>query len=233
MEESELIDKYLKGELPEIEHDDFVKRIQIDAVLQNRISLRRLVIEGISVAYTDKLKQDLVEFDKSLDGKNRFKFSWKIAAVFAFLIMAGSIAYLTFKPSNPYDFDIVEPGLPNGMGATNDVKFNNAMNDFKAGDYLASGQVFNSLLSANPKNDTLLYFSGLCAFRNHQTKMAAQKLSSINTESVFYEKAVYILALSYWTNNDSYKAIELLNEIKSDKNSRFHQQAEEALKVLN
>lgn len=233
MEESELVDKYLRGELSVKQQEDFIKQIQVDDNLKKRISLRRLIIEGISHAYTDKLKQELMDFDKSLDGKTRFRFSWKMAAVFVFLILASSITYLSIKPTNPYDFDITEPGLPNSMGTANNIKFNNAMNNFKQGDYLTSGQVFNLMLFTKPSNDTLLYFSGLCDFRNHQIKQAVQKLSKVNAESVFYEKAVYALALAYWANNDSVNAIELLNKIKSDKSNSFQQQAEKALEAIN
>lgn len=233
MEESELIDKFLRGELDAEQSENFTKLIQAGNELRRKVTLRKLVIEGISLAYAEKLKQDLVEFDKSLDGKKRFQFSWKMAAVFAFLITASSIAYFVTRPTDPYNFDIAEPGIPNSMGTANDIEFINAMNEFKAGDYVSSGQVFKNLLDTDHANDTLLYFSGLCDLRNREVKPAIEKFQQIKVQSAFSIKATYRLAIAYWADGDTKKAIELLEKIKSDKNNPFSKQAGKALQSIN
>lgn len=233
MEESELIDKFLRGELDEEQSENFSKLIQANNELRRKVALRKLVVEGISLAYAEKLKQDLVEFDKTLDGKKRFQFSWKMAAVFAFLITASSIAYFVTRTTDPYNFDIAEPGIPNSMGTENDIEFINGMNEFKAGDYATSGQVFENLLLANPANDTLLYFSGLCDLRNREVKPAIKKFSQVNGQSEFSNKVTYRLAIAYWADGNNKKAIELLEKIKADKNNPFSEQAEKALQAIN
>jgi len=233
MEESELIDKFLRGELDTEQDENLTKQIQANNELKRKVALRKLVIEGINLAYTEKLKQDLIEFDKTLDGKNRVQFSWKTAAVFAFFITASSIAYFVTRPTDPYNFDIAEPGIPNSMGAVNDIEFINAMNEFKAGDFVTSGQVFKTLLKTDHANDTLLYFSGLCDLRNREVKPAIEKFQQINVQSAFSIKATYRLAIAYWADGDTKKAIELLEKIKSDKNNPFSEQAEKALQAIN
>jgi tetratricopeptide (TPR) repeat protein len=233
MEESELVDKFLRGELDAAQSENFTEQIQADNELKRRVALRRLVIEGISLAYTEKLKQDLVEFDKSLDSKRRFQFSWKMAAVFVILIISGSIVYLSNQKPNPYDFDIVEPGLPNAMGENNSIELNNAMNTFKVGDYVASGQAFEQLLANNSKNDTLLYFGGLCDFRNKKSELAIQKWNEIEASSTFFAKAEYRLAIAYWTIGDEKKAVELLKKIRKDENNILREESAKALNALD
>ncbi|MBX2944727.1 MAG: hypothetical protein KF725_02740 [Cyclobacteriaceae bacterium] len=232
MEESELIDKYLRGELDEQEQMDFTKQIQLDDTLKRRIALRRLIIEGVGLAYTDKLKQDLSAFDKSLDGKSRFKFSWKMAAVFAFLITAGAALYISVQKPNPLDFDIAEPGLPNVMGLTNDITFNNAMNIFKTGDFDTAGKQFNALLDVNHRNDTLLYFSGLCDFRTMRMELARHKWIQIDDASEFSTKAAYRLALTYWVQGDGEKAKELFRKVTASESGELRTESKKALDAL-
>lgn len=233
MEESEIIDKYLRGELNAIELEKFLKILDSDVTLQRKVTLRRLIVAGISHSYTEDLKFKLAEFDRSLESKKRFQFSWKMAAVFVILIISGSIFYLAIQKSNPYDFDIVEPGLPNAMGANNIIELNNAMSTFKTGDYGAAGQAFEKLLIDNPKNDTLLYFVGLCDFRTKKNELAIQKWNQIETSSIFFTKTEYRLAIAYWSIGEEKKAVELLQKIRKEGDTFLREESEKVLNVLN
>jgi tetratricopeptide (TPR) repeat protein len=233
MEESEIIDKYLRGELNAEQLDKFLKNLQSDGDLQKKITLRKLIVAGISQSYAEDLKSKLAEFDRSLENKKRFQFSWKTAAVFAVLIISGSIFYLAIQKPNPYDFDMVEPGLPNAMGANNMIALNNAMSAFKTADYKSSGKAFEILLSNKPKNDTLLYFSGLCDFRNKKNELAIQKWNHIKASSTFFSKTQYRLAIAYWSIGEEKKAVELLEKIVKEEGNILQVESEKALKALN
>lgn len=233
MEESEIIDRYLRRELDAEQMEIFRKNLQSDGTLQKKVTLRKLIVAGISQSYAEELKFKLAEFDRSLESKKRFQFTWKMAAVFVILIISGSIFYLAIQKSNPYDFDIAEPGLPNAMGANNTIKLNNAMSTFKAGDYEAAGQAFEQLLTDNPKNDTLLYFSGLCDFRNKKNELAIQKWNEIEASSVFFVKTEYRLAIAYWSIGDEKKAVELLKKIGKDENNPLRRESAKALDALD
>ncbi len=233
MEESEIIDKYLRGELESEQLENFSKRLESDIVLQKKVTLRKLVIAGINQSYTEELKSKLVDFDRSLETRKRFQFSWKMAAVFAVLVISASIFYLSIQKPNPNDFDIVEPGLPNAMGASDNIELSNAMNIFKTGDYESASQLFEELLSHKPTSDTLLYFSGLCDFRNRRGETAIQKWNRVESESAFFAKTEYRLAIAYWSIGDEKKAIELLQRIKSEDNNALNEQARKVLKSLD
>jgi tetratricopeptide (TPR) repeat protein len=233
MEESEIIDKYLRGELNAEQLDKFRKNLQSDGTLQKKVTLRKLIVAGISQSYAEELKFKLAEFDRSLESKKRFQFTWKMAAVFVILIISGSIFYLAIQKSNPYDFDIVEPGLPNAMGANNIIELNNAMNTFKGGNYGAAGQAFEKLLIDNTKNDTLLYFSGLCDFRNKKNELAIQKWNEIEASSIFFSKTEYRLAIAYWSIGDEKKAVELLKKIAKKENNPLKKESAQALDAVD
>jgi tetratricopeptide (TPR) repeat protein len=156
-----------------------------------------------------------------------------MAAVFVILIISGSIFYLSIQNPNPYDFDIAEPGLPNSMGANNAIKLNNAMSTFKAEDYQAAGKAFEKLLTGNPKNDTVLYFAGLCDFRNKKNQLAIQKWIQIEASSIFFAKTEYRLAIAYWSIGDEKKAVELLKKIGKEKNNPLRKESVKALDALD
>ncbi|MBN8578430.1 MAG: hypothetical protein J0L66_15915 [Cytophagales bacterium] len=232
MEESDSIDMYLKGELEPDQLDDFQKRLATDEQLKQKLSIRKLVIAGISQAYADNLKYKLIEFDRSLEPKKRMQFSWKMAAVVTFFVSAGAVLYFSIQKPNPLEFDIAEPGLPNTMGINSDVALNNAMNTFKTGDFHMSGKQFKDLLDSNPVNDTLLYFSGICDFRTSQTESAIKKWIYIDGTSEFSIKANYRLAIAYWLNGDKIKARELLNGIINSNDEMLQTESKAALDAI-
>jgi len=232
MEESEIIDKYLRGELDAEQSEKFETNLKSNATLQKKVTLRKLIIAGISQSYTEELKSKLADFDRSLENKKRFEFNWKMAAVFAVLVISASIFYLLIQKSSPYDYDIVELGLPNSMGANDNIDLSNAMNTFKTGDYEAASQIFEELLAHKPSSDTLLYFSGLADFRTKQTKAAIQKWGQIEATSKFFSKTNYRLAIAYWSNGDEKRAKELLQKIVDSENDSLQMEAKQALDAL-
>jgi TolA-binding protein len=232
MTEDELIDSYLKNDLDVDQQSDFEKQLHTNEDLRKKLALRKLIKEGIGQGYAEKLKEKLVAFDKTLEGKKRFQFSWKMAAVFGLMITASAAIYLFTQKPDPYDFDIPESGLPITMGTTQNIAFNNAMSAFKMGDYETSGKAFSALLTSQPENDTILYFSGLCDFKLKQNTHAIEKWKMIGKQSAFSEKAEYRLAIAYWIAEDKTKAAQILNQISSSSSSEFQKEAKQALQAL-
>lgn len=233
MSEDELIDHYLKGRLSAEQNAQFEERMQQDNLLKKQVALRKLIIEGINEAYTEELKEKLIAHDIKLAEKNRFSLNWRIAAAVAFLALFGIVTYTTLFKAEPDDFDIYEPGLPNAMGHSNQVQFNKAMNKFKAGDFKSAGIDFDILLTQNKSNDTILYFSALCDLRIKNTDMAANKFERIKSESEFYDKALYRLAIAHWSKGRNKDAKILLEEvIATTKDSALMKEAKKALRAI-
>ncbi len=232
MEESDIIDQYLRGELDAPQSEHFLSRLNADPVLQKQVALRKLVLAGISEAYTEDLKTKLVAFDRSMESKKRFQFSWRMAAVFVLLMVGGFVLRLSTQKTDPLNFVLNEPGLPNTMGISKSVTFNNAMSAFKQGDFVTAGREFDKLLMSNSQNDTLLYFSGFCDFRNAEESIAIQKWSGITAPSVFYAKAQYQTSIAYWMQGDKEKAKELLLNVVTIDNGSLQDSAKRALHAL-
>jgi len=233
MEESEWIDNYLRGELIGAEMESFITQMYSNEELRKKVTIRRLLLDGIRASYAEDLKQKLVNYDRSLESKKRFRFSWKMAAAFTLLIATGAVLYLSIKKQDPYAFDIPDPGLPNMMGATNDIEFNNAMSTFKSGNYLTAGQAFSKILANHPANDTLLYYSGLCDFRMKNTEGAIEKWIHVDISSEFIDKTQYRLAIAYWILGNEKKATYLLQTLSRNETSPLQDAARNALNSLN
>jgi TolA-binding protein len=232
MNEDELIDAYLKNQLDQSQQLDFEMQLESNEALQKKLALRKLIKEGIGQAYAEELKDKLAAFDKSLDGKKRFQFSWKMAAVVVLLVTASAAIYLFNQNPNPYYFDLPESGLPITMGANQDIMFNNAMSTFKMGDFETSGKTFNDLLKTSPQSDTLLYFSGLCDFKSKHSQDAIQKWNLISAESIFFEKAQFRLAIAYWIIDDKANALQILTRLSNTSDSALQENAKHALRAL-
>ncbi len=231
MEESELIDNYLNNQLDAEQHNRFATQLLADKQLQEKVELRKLIINGIHRAYEHELKDKLIRFDKQLDAKSRFQFNWKIAAV-VLLIAGGTWSIVSTPKPKPADFDIVEIGLPNEMGASSTVQLNNAMSIFKLENYEEAGKQFEDLLSENTTNDTLLYFSALCNYRTNRLDAAIKKWGSVQINSYFFEKSRFRLAIAYWAINDKKNCLELLKQCLSGQDDLLKRKSEEALKIL-
>ncbi len=232
MEESEIIDKYLRGELDKEQFVNFTREMQTNSELQKKVALRRLVIAGISQAYADELKTKLADFDRSLESKKRFQFSWKMAAAFVMLLMATFAIYFYQSKSDAEDFMIAEPGLPILMGLSSDVEFNNAMSAYKTSDYQTSGVMFKKLLLQNPKSDTLLYFSGWCELQLKRNFEAIQMWDQVNPESIFYSKTQYMMGVAWWQLNEEPRAKEIFLPLTTSADFAIRESALKALKAM-
>lgn len=233
MSENEFIDDYLRGSLTAEEMVAFEKRMAQDSTLKKQVALRKLIIDGIHEGYTRGLKEKLIQYDIRLATKQKFTLNWRIAASVVFLALTGILTYNIFFKPGPSDFDFYEPGLPITMNHSNQVQLNNAMSKFKMGDFQAAGLDFENLLVHQVTNDTLLYYSALCDFRLKNTAMAADKFERIKSDSEFYERALYRLAITRWTNNRPKDAKILLEEvIATTKDSNLKAEAKRALDAI-
>lgn len=233
MEESDLIDMYLKNELAPEEWDSFTQRLQSDKELSKKVALRKLLIEGISQSYSEELKSKLIAFDSSLEGKKRYTFNWRVAASLAFVLISGAALLLYLQRPTYSDFDISESGLPNVMSESTNIDLHNGMNAFKNKDFINSGEIFNTLLQTKPMNDTLLYFSGLCDYRTKKTQTAIGKWKKIDSTSQFRFKTEYRLAIAYWSLGNTKESIELFSTISLNPQSPYQAKAKEALEYLH
>lgn len=231
MSEDELIDSYLKNKLDSESAIAFEKELATNDSLKKKLNLRKIIIDGISQSYADELKEKLAEFDKTLESKKRFQFSWKMAAAIAVFLTVGIGLYEHYTKPDPDDFQLMEAGLPIQMGLNDDIQFNNAMSAFKDNDFKKANETLQTLLAKN-KNDTLLYFTGWCLFKTNEIQQAIKNWEQVNSESAFRDKAQYMCGVAYWKLDNKKEAITIFKQQVNSGNKDISQSANRAINSL-
>jgi tetratricopeptide (TPR) repeat protein len=228
MEESDLIDSYLKGELDADAIVAIELRINSDPSFKAKVELRKMLINAIHSAYHDELKGKLKELDRKIDGKsNHIITRYMIAASLALVLVTsfGIYMYINNSKAKFEKYDVYEVGIPNTMSTSGDLAFSVAMNHFKSSQYLEALKSFDGL----PQSDTVLYYSGVSAYRIGYFNKAMKYFQTIEEGSEYFTKANYRLGLTYWKENQIDLAIPVLMKVTQDTTSEYSINAQEIL----
>jgi len=226
----ELIEAYLEGTLTQEEKIDFEIRLLVDKELEEELELYKNIVGGFRNIKTEKIRQQLQAIDEELDNKKNSssnKFYWW-AGIAAVLLGVLFIHNLYF-PSNNFNKDFIpaEAGLPVLMSTNANLEFDNAMSQFKYGNYNLATKGFSIALKKNPTNDTTLYFLSISFLQNGDYKESIKILNELMKQpnSKYFEKGEFCLALSYWAENRNKEALLLFNKIANDKEHPFFSQS--------
>ena len=116
------------------------------------------------------------------------------------------------------------------MGASAHPMLDQAMVEFKDGQYDASLLKIQQLLVSNPNNDTLLYYAGLCYFETRRNADAIIQFEKIaDKSSRYYIQAKYNEGLSYIREKNYDAAKKCLNEVAGGEDGPLKQKAKELL----
>jgi tetratricopeptide (TPR) repeat protein len=226
----ELIEAYLEGNLSEEEKVDFEVRLLVDKDLEEEFELYKKIVGGFKDIQTENIRQKLQAIDDEIDSnshKPSTKFYWwaGIAAVLLGVLFIHNF----YSPSNKFSKDLIptEEGLPVLMSTNSNLVFDNAMSQFKYGNYNLASKEFSIALKKNPTNDTTLYFLSISFLQNGDYKESIKILNELMKQpnSKYYEKGEFYLALSYWAENRNKEALLLLNKISNDKEHPFFLQS--------
>ncbi len=240
MEESEMIDKYLRGELNKEELQEFEARLEKEAELQRAVELRRLIIGVISSHYEDELKMKLKTADSKMSSKKSLKsYAMVIATVIIILSVGiGLFISLRTKDSIIAKYDIPEIGLPNSMGKPTvkesnslyRIMLNEGMNHFKEENYIKASHTFDKLYATVP-SDTIAYYAGICHFRTGSNDKAISYFEKIinDHESHYQIQAEYRLGLCYWKKGNLKMAINLFSNVNKDSVSDYAKNSKQIL----
>lgn len=175
------------------------------------------------------------QFPLPKENAKDYSLVFKIAAVVVpVLIMA---SYLLFFNTSKYEriafeYTPEEKGLPVLMSKNSKKEFDEAMNDFRANEYENALNGFQQLLTNQPKNDTLLYFSGYAALKIKEYKFSKNTFEKVKVSSNFYEKSQFLLALNLIALNNIPNAEKKLEEIASNSFNKYSDKAKAVLKKL-
>ena len=233
------MDAYLEGTMSASERQSFEKELENNAELAEMLEAHRSAVLSIeSVGVKADLQQIMAQNRAVKPAKVR-SFNRTVLSIAASLLVlvgaffilksgAGSSAQKLYQAYYQTD-----PGLPTLMGSTDNALFDDAMVDFKSGDYDSALEKFNDLASRDATNDTLLFYQGVSSLEIGDTEMALTFLSQIDlTESTWAEKTEWTQAMIYLANDNVSGAQPLLEKIANTTSHRYRDRAVEVLDQL-
>lgn len=228
-EEFHRIEAYLNGSLSETERQQFEKELAKDSQLQDQVEqVRALQQELEEVAFRVRMENYHASIKEKAEAKGKVRqlsrtWYWAaaIAAVVLLIFVWGPFSMPQEKIFKDYFY--VDPGLPTPMSTEENYDFNEAMVDYKRGNYEVALTKWEKQLEARPESDTLHYFIGMIHLNRKAYKEALPHLdrSEIFKDSPFEEEAAYYGALAYLKEKEVEKAIHLLENHPSAENKKL------------
>lgn len=210
------IDQYLFGHLDLDELEEFEARLERDPDFNRAVAEHRLLVEGIEEF---QLKKEINRYHNEMELENVKKKPLAIwLAIAASILVLIGFSFWAFSDTQSAAQKVFaknflpDPGLPTTMGATSEYEFYSGMVSYKRKDYSEALVLWEPLYTANPKNDTLVYFMGVANLAKGNTEEAERylKVAQTQKESMFAEEAVYYLALTQLKENKVAEAKESL-----------------------
>lgn len=227
-EEWSLIDQYLDAELTGTAKQQFEERLQHDADWKEAVDSVRLIRMGIKEdAIRGKMRQYHEELPprgslKPISGKKGLsvRMNWAAAAAGILLIATlgwwyfGGVGRLSDSEKLYQAYYLPDPGLLTAMGPAEDFEFQQAMVEYKAGNFREAALAWEKLLPRMPESDTLRYFLA-CAWQGDREWEKAQPLLEElvqKPDAAFAQDAAWYLGLLYMRRGDTSQAIEWVSK---------------------
>lgn len=239
LEWSDKIDMYLTDKMTATEKAQFESDIQQSAELRSQLEEQKLLMEMVEVGTLksqlndidqkwDRLKKE----DKKLDFRNV-----SIAATLVLMIGIGLTWWITKPvPANDQVFASMfeaDPGLPSRMDETLDYEFDDAMVDYKMGDYSKSTIKFLTLSRDKIKPDSVQFYLAMSYLGDQKYKQAYETLKFYEPEdSRLQQKGEWYLALAALKVDQQAESKALLEKISKQSDHIFRQKAVRALDQL-
>jgi len=230
----ELIENYYEGKLSDAEKTAFETRLVIDSDFKEEFDLYKNIVAGIKENGAANLKAKLKLVDDELDNEPLvLKLETNKTSLVKYLAIAASVILIISlgvywnlsDKSNLPELAIAyyekEKGLPNEMSVSKG-QLSDVIASYKNGDYVTTKNKLNDLLKNKNTNDTLNYFLGITSYELKDYSAALASFNTINSESVYYDKAQYRLVLIELVANDKQKALHKIDECLANKNHLYY-----------
>ena len=230
---TELLTKYLDGELDDTESKNLELRIKEDDSLKEELDNLKVSMEVIkSFGLHEKVGSIHAEMMKELKGKpihklgvvNRFmKNTLRVAAAIIILIGAATVyEYIALSSNSLFRNNFREYTLHENRGNNNESlieheyklsNFSKTTELFSQGqsktlqDYFIAG---NAYLQLNNPTDAIKCF------------LSVQQINELQHTHIYQDDTQYYLAMSYLENKEPSKAIPLFEKIHADGNHLYH-----------
>ncbi|MEO6682795.1 MAG: tetratricopeptide repeat protein [Ginsengibacter sp.] len=235
-EEFQEIEQYILNKMSREQLQSFTQRLNSDGELRNKVHYMKLLLTGIQ---EDQLARDLNKFHDNMQSPPKNISPKENGVNLKFLLIAASVIFLVTISiflflNNPQqeeklysEFYKPDSGLISSMSSSEHYSFDRAMIDYKTEDYKAAIQIWDTLYTIKPGNDTLQYFLGSAYLALNQYENAITYFEKVISQenSYFVEDANWYLGLALLKINKKDQAISFIE--KSD-----HPQKEKILDKL-
>ena len=224
----EILEQYVLGTLQPEKILEFEKRLKNDQHLQQQLKEYKILISGVEQqSLLNKLNDfhEEINLEETITKKAAKKFSitrFSIAASLALIVSFGGLWMYRTNNSNQKLYSKYfkpDPGLPTVMGIDDDFEFNEAMVNYKMGEYQLAIEKWEEILHKEPQNDTLNYFLGVAYLSEKNQFKTIEHLSKVLEKSngIFRNDANYYLGLAYLKNNELKKSIQHFEKCENKK----------------
>ncbi|MCB0790887.1 MAG: hypothetical protein H6595_04160 [Flavobacteriales bacterium] len=196
----ERIEAFLLDRMTADERRRFEDEMAADVGLRDEVSAQHESMLAVELGGFDRVMREIRQGHGSERASGPGWSWWAIAASVAALV-AVAVWWTTRPPVHERLFAeefMPDPGLPSPMSATSDYAFQDAMVDFKLGNYSEAGTKWDVLLKKDPDNDTLLYFIANAEMASGHLDAAIPRLQKVAADqgSAFRKRARWYLFLA-------------------------------------
>ena len=225
MEEKNIIQEYLDGNISGEDLQEFEQRMESDPEFRSEVESLQKVEKELGIlgaeSFINKVSQWESEYQeqesedstpvRSMDSP--FKTYYAIAASLVLAVAAGYFLFFGSPASpesvyqeyySPYEDMILERGdntiqeqLLNGMKAYNEGRYSEATN------------YFSPYLEANPEDYRVWFYQGISQAETDMLEAALSSFEKAANDSMFRQQAQWYSALTWLKSGDSEKGIEL------------------------
>ena len=224
---SYFIERHNAGEMSDVEKQWFRKELDGNEKLRNEVNLRKRTDEVLKKQNVMSLRNKLSEIEsirreaKKPVKKSKKSVYIKYAAVFAGLVLIGSIALFSGKNLDNEKimkryYKVYEPPTSQRSAQSGmDADFTLALEFYNTRDYEKAAILFNKVLESKPNDMQTVLLKGVSNFEEKKYPEAKQSFDEVidDKDNLYIDQAQWYLALCYLNTNEKEKAKQIFNVI--------------------
>ena len=242
---SYFVERYNAGEMSESEKQWFLKELEGNEKLRNEVNLRKRTDEILKNQNVMSLRNKLCEIEnrrkdvlKPVNDSKKTVFI-RYAAIFAGLILVGSIAMFSGKNLNSekimkHYYKVYEPPTSQRSAQSgSNADFTLALEFYNTHDYEKAEVLFNKVLESKPNDMQTVLLKGVASFEEKKYPEAKQSFGRVidDKNNLYIDQAQWYLALCYLNTNETDKAKQLFKVIGNE-NGIYKSDAKKILRGL-
>ena len=241
--QNETIKKYLANQLTPTERNAFEQEMENDAFLKESV-------EGFEMLTDDDTKFTTIhtELNKQIDdkvinskkGKVIFMNVYKLAAAACIIGVLSITTYRIFFAKKSVNEEQIYASYFKPLtnidatvrGENDDSDEKKAANAYENEDYFEALNIYQKLVSNNPKNVKNNLFLGISYLATNQSKKAIDVLQTITQSEEYHFDIQWYLALAYIKNKEIQNAQATLSNLTKEENY-YQKEAQEIIEKLD